>query len=208
MQKDNLDEILSAISSDFNKLIDELNNDINIIEEYLQKHDNQTSRRLYIRTAISIIEGMLSYMKASINASRKFDHTPLTAEESKILNEHYKFIDKNGKIKQRYFRLSFLDNVIFTLELFAYSNYVFTKIDTKDHGWSSLKNLVAIRNRITHPKESRDLLISDNDIINAKGGYNWFIDNFLKLHYECYSSLIEQAEGMEKAAMKKGWNIR
>ena len=43
-----------------------------------------------------------------------------------------------------------------------------------DHkGWQDLRNAIAIRNRITHPKLAGDLEISEADIVAATNGFTW-----------------------------------
>ncbi|NCN85467.1 MAG: hypothetical protein GW808_11250 [Sphingomonadales bacterium] len=48
-------------------------------------------------------------------------------------------------------------------------------IDFSGSGWSDLRKAISIRNRITHPKASSDLKISESEIQTARSGFFWFI---------------------------------
>lgn len=50
------------------------------------------------------------------------------------------------------------------------------KVDFSNAGWQKLKNAISARNRITHPKKTDDLILSDAEMEDAKVGFFWFLD--------------------------------
>jgi len=43
----------------------------------------------------------------------------------------------------------------------------------KEEGWSHFKNSVKLRDRITHPKVTADVEISDHDLSECDMAYSW-----------------------------------
>jgi hypothetical protein len=48
------------------------------------------------------------------------------------------------------------------------------EIERDGSGWQAFRKAVAIRNRITHPREIRDLLITDAELEDVTRAYHWF----------------------------------
>lgn len=200
MKKNNDD--YKSVDKDFYKLIEELSKDIKVLEHTIKEDDNQTWRRAYVRAVFSSIESIIFNMKRFIKVIEKHDYLPLSETERKKLDEYYIEKSTNGKELIKVFRLSFLNNIIFTIELFAYANYVSMKVNKKSAGWKLLKESVKIRNRITHPKSSSDINLKKSELNKVYRAHKWFIDMTINLHFNSYKALMAQVNGLKKAFAK------
>jgi hypothetical protein len=207
--------LYAAVTDDFLKLLNDLVGDVVVIQQHLRKHDSQTWRRLFVRSAFSTFECTIAYLKAHVLVVRKFDPLALSRTELKTLREYYTFTDKRGKVKRAYFHLSFLKDVVFTLELFAYASYLRKKVNTSSPGWQALQKLVATRNRITHPKKPSHITLSDSEMRASRLAVKWFFDTVSEFHEECLETLQKQLEGMQRAIKRmkrseraKGKNVQ
>ena len=187
------------VSKDFDKLIESLNDDIKILSRFIKKDSGQVWRRAYIKTIFSSIESIIFFMKRFIKVIQKNDDLSLSETQQKKLNEYYVIKTIHGKSRKNNYRLSFLDNVVFTIELFAYSNYIFMSIDKKCKGWKCLESSIKIRNRITHPKCSSDIFIDDPEINKVYQAYKWFYKTVIALFYDSSKTLMAQVDGLENA---------
>ncbi len=199
--KTNIDNY-NFIDKDFEKLIEEVSKDVNIIFETIKNNDNQTWRRAYIRAVFSSIESIIFNMKKYIKEVGKNDFLPLSELEQKKLNEFYSEKATDGKEIVKIFRLSFLENITFTIDLFAFANYLSMNIDKNSTGWELLKESVKIRNRITHPKNLQDIFIRKVELNKVFKAHNWFINTIINLHMDSYKELMAQINGLEKAFAK------
>jgi hypothetical protein len=48
-------------------------------------------------------------------------------------------------------------------------------VDFAHPGWANLREAVAIRNRLVHPRELTDLTVSDIEIRQALSAFNWLL---------------------------------
>lgn len=74
-------------------------------------------------------------------------------------------------------------------------------IDFSQDGWQKLQIGISARNRITHPKEDRDLLLSDVEIEAAKTGFFWFLDvsaDAMEQTLKAYSDLVADLKQLGK----------
>lgn len=63
---------------------------------------------------------------------------------------------------------------LLTLKCFSKLFELDTEIDTGENGWRCYKILIGIRNKLTHPSTSGDLLIPDELLDQAYTGIEWF----------------------------------
>lgn len=196
------DEEYSIVNKDFEKLIEGISEDVNILHQTIKREDNQTWRRAYIRAVFSSIESIIFNLKRFIKVIEKNDDLPLTELEQKKLNEFYSEKASSGREIIKVFRLSFLENITFTIELYAFANYLSMKIDKNSAGWKLLKESVKIRNRITHPKNSKDIFVKKTELNKVFKAHKWFIDTIINLHIDSYKELVAQINGLKKAFAK------
>lgn len=126
-------------------------------------------RRNFVKTVFSSIEGNLFAMNRIL-----LEESNLTDGETIKLQE-YEFIGPTeDKLRKKPYFLSMDENVKFVIRTFEKFNPKETSVDFNGDDWNNFKEAVKIRNRITHPKHSSDLLISENEIEIIRNSYHWF----------------------------------
>ncbi len=97
------------------------------------------------------------------------------AELALIREERYELSYKGEvRIRQKFLRLA--DNLRFSFKLFAKATNSTYELDVGGIGWDSFLKAIAVRNRITHSKYERDLVISDEDFDFVQKAAQWYRD--------------------------------
>lgn len=146
-------------------------------------------KRIIVKTMFSNIEGVLFAMKRlileDIEGKHGFTITSDVLEEfhtkSKLsINDiiklqEYKLVGPDEiNLEEIPVFIPILENIRFTLSKYALvrTNNHKTNFDCK--GWDCFKISVEIRNRITHPKDSEDLNISNKEFKVIQDAQAWF----------------------------------
>ena len=142
--------------------------------ERARADDCQASRRDLIRTMFAAIEGSVWEYREHVRST-----VDTVAEISPImalaLSETSYTVSETGKLTEQKRFISIIA-MIRLLTRIAEENCAGLKVDFSDVGWSSLKQGIIIRNRITHPKRQEDLNIVDDDIETSKAGFFWLLN--------------------------------
>lgn len=129
-------------------------------------------RRNYVKTVFSSIEGILFSMKRIL-----LSHYKELSDEEIIKLQEYKLVGANeNKLKKELFLLRMKDNVKFVIRTYekVKTNGFVTNLKAGD--WKKFILSIKIRNRITHPKHSSDLLISEDELKIVQEAYDWFFN--------------------------------
>lgn len=145
-------------------------------EEALEREDNQFTRRAYVRSLFSLIEGSIWVLKQTVL------HAPasngnvkrISAAEYALLSDKTYDLKSNGQPKEQVKFLKLPENFRFTFSVLE--KYFKTELDlgvgTTD--WNNFLEAQTIRNRITHPKASFEFEVTDSEIIICKETCSWF----------------------------------
>lgn len=160
--------------------------------------ESQCLRRVYCRTNLTLIEGVVSYLKQStyqfnqsvlhtfknmldlydIKLDVPFFQDVVPLSEAELLMDRRSVVGSNGEIRSKASFLDFKTNFKFTFQMV---DRVF-KIDcSPNYGeiekeWNQLQKAVKVRNRITHPKVGVNLNISDDELDAFARSGQWFLD--------------------------------
>lgn len=164
LQKSNHTELIEVLNHDVQQLILEYN-----------ESPSQIKRRGLIRAIFAYIEGNIFKIKEEIviEESHKQDPT-LEIEEIILLKEKTPYINDRGKVKStaKYNELS--ANIKFTLNCYAKSAQINHSLDLNGLEWKCIIESIAVRNRITHPKNASELEISEDELVKAFISYMYF----------------------------------
>lgn len=184
---------------DFLKMASALHKDSRLIWRASLQDKSDNWRRAYIRAVFSEIDALISGLKDGIRETQKVDDLPLSDDDQKKLDEFFVRQSENGKPIKKVFYPPFPENVAFTLDLYAYSNYVFSRIDKQSEEWQCLLKSSKIRNRITHPKTPSDLILTPDDIRMVHQTELWFQKAVISLLEASVKALRGQLKGLRKA---------
>lgn len=133
-------------------------------------------RRMYVRSFFAHVEGVAYRLKQqALSASDKFGIVKLSTEEISIINEEsYEFAD-NARIKRRsiFYPIDITIRFAFDAVLKVHGKKLNLNLGN-DNRWNCFKESIKLRNRITHPKNSKDLIISDVELNNLLQAVDWF----------------------------------
>lgn len=148
--------MLSYMDANPRELFKDLNDDVHKILEMLDiDKDNQFLRRTAVKTSFSYIECVPYVMKYYLRRRLHRIIYELNDKEKILL---YEFDD---------YKISLLDNFKKTFKL-AKKMLLKDNFDLKTSGnqFKSLQKSIHVRDRITHPKKHRDIIISSEEIYN------------------------------------------
>jgi hypothetical protein len=141
-------------------------------------------RRNYVRTVFAAIEGSTHGMKRVILHHQKFWRSKLDADHLEFLT------DATGKRFP-----SFRDNIKSTFKLFAKIHGFACQANFRCNGWSALVEAAEIRDRLMHPKSSRDLDVSRDDLAKIQEAADWY--------FETRNQLVEQGTNELKKGIRE-----
>jgi len=135
--------------------------------------DTQTARRDVVRASFAAIEGNVWEMRQHIASALK-NFEALTPIADLALREISYNVTTDGKIVEQprwvtlptAIRLAVSQAMLISPEI---------QVDFSEAGWSSLRQAVTIRHRITHPKLVDDLTITDGDLKAVASGLSWVL---------------------------------
>lgn len=130
-----------------------------------EQFDNQFIRRAVIRSTFAFIEGVIHSLK-QIMILLERENSFLKVGE-RLLMQSILFENLNLRLKE---------NMLFTIDCFSRWMKIQIPLSDKDETWKDFKSAIKIRNRLMHPKESNDLIISDEELIIVNKSFIWFSD--------------------------------
>ena len=137
-------------------------------------------KRTYVKTVFLYFEGILFAMKRII-----LEHSSELNDNDIINLQEYKLVGPNSEsLKEVPVWKGFEENMKYTFNKYAElrTNKFKTKFDCPE--WENFKECIQIRNKVTHPKNSSDLIITDEILDKVRKAYDWFfkILNELQSH--------------------------
>ncbi len=137
-----------------------------------------------------MIEGTVYCTKQFILRACELGGRILSAEELVFLSETYVYVvvDPIGVATVKAKHEGTLSNVKRALEIAAARFNLDWWPDYGTQGWKKLARSLEARHRITHPKMTVELLVSDNDLNVHKDPFGWLIDSLNELQ----SSLLRK----------------
>jgi hypothetical protein len=146
----------------------------------LQGTDVQCSRRIYARSVFALIESLTENLKHIALSSNKLTGNKPSAAEISLLKEETYALTEAGEL---YKDPKFIDlprNIRFTYRVSARLFNSDYKLQF-DAGWSVFISAFDIFNRVSHPKSTADLQISDSDLDTIDQAHQWYRQVFLDL---------------------------
>lgn len=138
----------------------------------LTDKSNESDRRNALRTIISATEGLTWICRTHVQSIAE-DMETISPIERIALSEVAVSVSETGRLSRQVKHLSMIAAIRLTTNV-AQSISPNIHIDFGRIEWENLKCAIKVRNRVTHPKISTDLMVSDQDIEIAKSGFFWF----------------------------------
>lgn len=153
-----------------------LKSDVDQCKENLSDTHTGFWDRTYTKTTFSMIEGVSFRVRQYIVAAATSSIYTIDSPSLNFLNELTYKLDKNGKIEEKNEYLIFLPGFKFTFKTWGNCLNMedFVEKAFSHNGFSDFKKSVEIRNRLTHPKTTQEMLVSETELKIIKSAEQWF----------------------------------
>lgn len=161
-------------------LVDPLYKDMIECETLLDSTGSQFARRCYFRSAFALMEGYIFWirnMALQTLVNRIGHHDEIPMHKIVLLMDEVARPDATGVISKDSARIPFTNDTAFVLRTYSEALGVDPTTLFSDNGWSELKKSLKARHRITHPKDPRDLDISDDEMWSLRLGITWIMNS-------------------------------
>lgn len=148
---------------------------------YRDDWSSQPLRRTFVRAYWSMIEGEVFCMKQFTLRACELGSISLSADEHVFLSETHVVVDANGVATQKHVHVDTLSNIKRTLKTAASRFDLDWNPNFGTQGWEKLTCSLDLRHRITHPKTTAELTISDSELDMHKDAFGWFLEAFNEL---------------------------
>ena len=161
--------------------LDAIFNDVAQAKRVLAGEDTQFNRRVLVRTVYSGVEALVNWMKALVLAEHQRGLRHFSLAQLAMLRDESFYIDSSGRPQTQPKFTPLESNFRFAADLFLHRPHKDLPLaaDWGSSGWQSLKGGLRIRNRLTHPRSSSDLTVSDEDLRSVNDGYQFVLDLFI-----------------------------
>jgi hypothetical protein len=149
--------------------------------------DERFWRRTAVRAAFGAIEGWCSYVRAAmppmVEAIKRAgllapEEEEKAAELFMATDRHEIALDDKGLPRKQKRKTSFRPMFRATVRLYCLGCGVGSGSADKhfsQDGWTQLQLAVKVRDRVTHPHEPNDIVLSHDDLYAVREGMNWFM---------------------------------
>lgn len=141
--------------------------------------DTQATRRDMIRTAFAAIEGLVWIFREHVIDTAENTYG-LEDDEKLILQERQLTVSEQGRITEHLRFLPLTTTIRFIARIAGRLNGV-DHFDFGGSGWEGFRKAIGIRNRITHPKSSDDLHVSESDVDQVMNALYWFFEKLTEI---------------------------
>ena len=172
-------------NSELKKTYDILQKDVEKAVEEGKREASPYIRRAHIRAFFALVEGLIYQLKQICLQFSEYDDKLFIYSELALLREESYEIHDNGTIVSRTKFIPILKNIKFAVKCYAKAHNSNFSLTTNENGWHSFICAVKIRNRITHPKRSADLTITDEDLTKIGEASAWYKDSIVALLKSC-----------------------
>jgi hypothetical protein len=169
------------VLNDLNDIIETAAADISMSQKMVKKNHDQFWRRTFVRSLFAGIDGINHHMKHLSILMAKFHEIDLTHAEIAMLREETYTLNEKGIAISLKSKLRTKDNLCFTVKIFARACNSAYEINRNCEEWASFSEAIRVRDRLTHPKSSADLNISDAELKTAQKTFKWYIANMIKI---------------------------
>ena len=139
--------------------------------------EDEGVKRSFIRCVFALIEGSVFNLKETALTLAKHGRGKFSHGELAMLEEVSYDLGDKGEAREQPKFIQLTKNVRFAFSAAARAFQVTYELAVDDKEWSTFKDAIAIRNRITHPKSVDDLKLSDDEVQVVADAGSWFLKN-------------------------------
>lgn len=154
-----------------------LNSDLHQCKENLKPDITGYWDRMYVRCLYSLVEGLAYRMRHALISAHEAGETMLTPMEYMLLLEARYRVNDKGDIKKVEEFLPFSTGLRFTFKTCCrvLDSIDYEKSAFSHNGWNCMQESIKVRDRLTHPKEPLDLIVTGHELEVAQKAEKWFL---------------------------------
>jgi len=158
-------------------LIHEVASEVDTIANRYKKPSDipKIERRILVRSIFAFFEAIAFILKSSALMANP---AILKPEEIALAKEEDYELSDSGEVEIRKAKLRFKPNLLFAFQIAAKSNQINFKLNVNCHQWEALIRSIKVRDRLTHPKKTEDMAVTEKEIEDAQIAYEWIFDQF------------------------------
>lgn len=103
------------------------------------------------------------------------DEHLLDASERMFLKEETYELRESGEVVPRALFIPMLRNIRFAFSTFANAQGLAFRLPVSDSHWLKLRTAIAVRNRLTHPKQPLDVQVSEDEYQTVRDANIWLV---------------------------------
>ena len=147
-----------------------------LVAAYRHDWSSQPLRRMFVRAYWSMIEGEVFCTKQLALRACELGDKSLSAEEHVFLSESRIIVDEEGAASLKHAHIDTLSNLKQTLKIAASKFDLDWTPNFSTQGWEKLALSLELRHRITHPKATSELVVSESELDIHKDAFAWFLE--------------------------------
>lgn len=156
------------------------------------------SDRALLRAHFALVEGF-AYALRQVTLVSLRGTDLLNEDELMLLREERPGLDDQGRLRPSQQFLRFPESLLFSLRCYAKNHGAEFEPDRSGSGWQAMRTAVRIRDRITHPKSTSSLALSDVDLKAFVDAAAWWQDTAFRMFQAC-----DEADAYWRATLKEG----
>lgn len=153
---------------------------------------SQSQMRMWVRTSFATLEALIyAWKQMAVEYHPDPDCKVITQAERVFAEEKQYRLSDDGDVEVRKGKVDLETNIRFAYKLLAKSGSIPSKLNERGSSeWQTLQKAIEIRNRITHPKSTRDLVLTGDEYNTVSHAFGWVFLTFSLLQ----TKVIEQAQ--------------
>ena len=180
-------------------LIHEVASEVDTIANRYKKQSDipQVERRILVRSIFAFFEAIAFVLKSSALMTNPVVFKP---EEIALAKEEDYELSDTGEAQIRKAKLRFKPNLLFAFQIAAKANQINFKLSVNCHQWDALIRSIKVRDRLTHPKKSEDMTVTEKEIEDVQMAYEWIFDQFGLLAMMGLSKILKEKKNSQKTS--------
>jgi hypothetical protein len=197
IQQERFDKV-HQITGDLSRKVDELplvlaavSFDITFASQHINEKaaeddsEDQFWRRTLVRALFAAVEAVSYSLKRFALAASEVPGVNFSAADLAALREEAYDLEESGKPKTSKAKLRTLPNLLYAFQAFTRAQFIEYNLDTKGQDWEAMRATIKIRDRLTHPKGSGSLIVTNKDLDLVIQAAHWFPAAFSDMITKC-----------------------
>ena len=151
-------------------------NELNYLRKLVSYEVDNNWNRTFVRTLVSMIEGISYQVRQHLLKKYEDNLIELSAEEIILLKEKTVEIKNNGEIrlKDRFYAFEPIFNFTYKLYAQKHQKDLLSTDASYNESVKQLLEVIKVRNRITHPKNGKDVFVLGAETRLADETFSWY----------------------------------